>query len=83
MEISLLHQLVLSETTLELALLFFLDLYRCLSARKRSGGLLPFSIKVRKLRIERAQLVFDLADLEVVLLQREQCLNFLLHPTSG
>jgi hypothetical protein len=39
-------------------------------------------VEFRELRIERFDLRLDLPDLEIILLQRQQSLNFLQHPAS-
>src|SRR5207302_10299175 len=58
-------------------------LYRRLRPRQRRGYLFPFLVKLRQLWIERPDLILDLADLQVVILESQQRLNFLLHQPSA
>ena len=77
MEISLLQRLVLGKSRLELALFLFFHLDHRLRARQRGGRVIPFLVELRELRVECADLGFDFTDLQIVLLQRKQRLNFL------
>jgi len=76
-EISLLKSLVLREPRLKLALFLFFHLNRGLCARQCISRLITLLVEIRQLRIERFDLRLYLADFEIVLLQRQQSLNFL------
>jgi hypothetical protein len=77
MEISFLKSFVLREARLKLSLFLLFHLNRCLRARQCSGRVIALLVEVRELRIERFDLRLYLADFEIILLQRQQSLNFL------
>src|SRR5688572_6079983 len=82
MEVSLLHVFVLRQSCLQLASLLLLCGHGNLRPRKRGERLIAPLVELRQLWIERAYLTLDLAYFQIILLQRQQRFNFLLHPTS-
>ena len=70
MKVPLLHLLVLRQSCLELALFLFLALNQGLRASERSRGLVAPFVQLRELWIERSHLKLDLANFQIVLLQR-------------